>query len=389
MVLDADSEDIVICSRISEAPVDWYLIKISPKAFVYEKASRFFHMMLYSVILVTLAEILLIVITVIRFTAPIRKVTAYAEAVSAGDLDANMSSYITYTKNDEIGSLLITIRKMMYSIKNFIIHQYQLELANRTSELKALQAQINPHFIHNTLQCLATNALEGGNLPLYQSITALGQMMHYSMDTAHNLVPLNDALHYIELYLKLQKLRFPNSLETEFDISDEAGTMLIPKMTLQPLVENSIRHGNLLKLECSRLSIRAYAEGNYLHLFVIDTGTGITAEKLEELTRSLHQVKAAAASSDAVTFVDSLNRFSKEQPSRSSVVLKSEQQLEADKENRYVSNNIGMQNVYQRLLLNYKNQCSMEILSDGKTGTTIHIQADYRMLEYTEERSRS
>lgn len=122
---------------------------------------------------------------------------------------------------------------------------------------------------------------------------------------------------------------------------------------------------------------------------MIDTGTGITAEKLEELTRSLHQVKAAAASSDAVTFVDSLNRFSKEQPSRSSVVLKSEQQLEADKENRYVSNNIGMQNVYQRLLLNYKNQCSMEILSDGKTGTTIHIQADYRMLEYTEERSRS
>ena len=55
--------------------------------------------------------------------------------------------------------------------------------------------------------------------PLYQSITALGQMMHYSMDTAHNLVPLNDALHYIELYLKLQKLRFPNSLETEFDLS--------------------------------------------------------------------------------------------------------------------------------------------------------------------------
>ena len=105
--------------------------------------------------------------------------------------------------------------------------------------------------------------------------------------------------------------------------------------------------------------------------------------------RDSHQVKAAAASSDAVTFVDSLNRFSKEQPSRSSVVLKSEQQLEADKENRYVSNNIGMQNVYQRLLLNYKNQCSMEILSGGKTGTTIHIQADYRMLEYTEERSRS
>lgn len=382
LVLDTDSEDIVICSRILEDPVDWYLIKISPKAFVYEKASRFFHMMLYSFIIVTLAEILLIVITVIRFTAPIRKVTAYAEAVSAGDLDANMSSYITYTKNDEIGSLLITIRKMMYSIKNFIIHQYQLELANRTSELKALQAQINPHFIHNTLQCLATNALEGGNLPLYQSITALGQMMHYSMDTAHNLVPINDALHYIELYLKLQKLRFPNTLETEFDISDEAGAMLIPKMTLQPLVENSIRHGNLLKLDNSRLTIRAFVEGNYLHLFVKDTGTGISAERLEELTRSLQQVKAAASSSDAETFVDALNRFSEERPASRTADIQSEQQLETDRENRYVSNNIGMRNVYQRLLLNYKNQCSMEISSDGKSGTVIHIQADHRMLAH-------
>ena len=77
-------------------------------------------------------------------------------------------------------------------------------LANRTSELKALQAQIIL-----TLSTIRSSALEGGNLPLYQSITALGQMMHYSMDTAHNLVPINDALHYIELYLKLQKLVFP------------------------------------------------------------------------------------------------------------------------------------------------------------------------------------
>jgi len=388
LVLNADSQDIVICSRISEDLADWYLIKISPKTFVYEKASRFFHMMLYSFIVVTLAEILMIFITVIRFTTPIQRATAYAEAVSAGDLDARMSSYITYTKNDEIGSMLMAIRKMMYSIKHFIIHQYQLELANKTSELKALQAQINPHFIHNTLQCLGTSALEGGNMPLYRSITALGQIMHYSMDTEHNLVPIHDALHYIELYLKLQKLRFPNTLETEFAISPEAQAMVIPKMTLQPLVENSIRHGNLLKMENSRLTIRAYVEGNYLHLLVMDTGTGIPDGKLEQLALSLRQVEQAAASSDAVTFVSSLNQFSDDQQAGGPAAPKGQQQLEADTGNRCVSNNIGIQNVYQRLLLNYKNQCSMKITSGKDGGTAVHIQADYRMLEITQDRRR-
>ena len=123
-------------------------------------------------------------------------------------------------------------------------------------------------------------------------------------------------------------------------------------------------------------------EGNYLHLFVKDTGAGISAERLEELTHSLQQVKAAASSSDAETFVDALNRFSEERPASRTADIQSEQQLETDRENRYVSNNIGMRNVYQRLLLNYKNQCSMEISSDGKSGTVIHIQADYRMLEH-------
>lgn len=376
-VLDTGRKDIVICSRISEDPADWYLIKVSPKSFIYEKAIRFFNMMLYAFIAVSVIEVLLIFLTAIRFTAPMKKLTVYAEAVSAGNLDANMSSYITYTKNDEIGSLLMAIRKMMDSIKHFTIHQYQLELATRTSELKALQAQINPHFIYNTLQCLATNALEHGNLPLYQSITALGQMMHYSMDTNHSLVTMGDDLHYIEIYLKLQKLRFPNTLVTVFEISDEARNTLIPKMCIQPLVENSIRHGNLLKIENSRLTIRAYMEGSFLHLWVDDTGTGISFDRLDELNRALAQVKASV-SFDAQAFVDSLNRFSDE---KARIAEESEQRLKADKERHYVSNNIGIRNVYQRLLLNYKNQCTMEIQSNEACGTTVHIQADCRMLE--------
>ena len=372
-LIETQKDNLIICSRIPLEPFDWYLIKISPKDFVYAKANHFFNLMFYSFITVTAAELLLIFITAIRLTRPLKQATAYAEAVSQGNLNTKMSSFITYTQNDEIGRMLIAIRKMIHSIRHFTIHQYQLELANRTSELKALQAQINPHFIHNTLQCLATNALEGGNLPLYQSITFLGQMMHYSMDTRQSLVPIIDSLHYIDVYLQLQQMRFPSNMTSVFEIPDEVKSMLIPKMTLQPLVENSIRHGNLLKIENGRLVIRAYRQERYLHIFVEDNGIGMSFEKLSQINKSLEQVRSSMANSDVKGFVSSLNLFSADSEEY--------QPIEKAKEQRFVSNSIGIYNVYQRLLLYFKNQCTMYYESNDTCGTTVHIQIDYDMLE--------
>ena len=372
-LVETQKEDLVICSRIPLEPYDWYLIKISPKAFVYAKANHFFNLMLYSFIVVTAAELLLIFITAISLTKPLKQATAYAETVSEGNLDAKMSSFITYTHNDEIGRLLIAIRRMIHSIRHFTIHQYQLELANRTSELKALQAQINPHFIHNTLQCLATNALESGNLPLYQSITSLGQMMHYSMDTRQSLVPITDALRYIDLYLQLQKMRFPCNITSEFIIPDDTASLLIPKMSLQPLVENSIRHGNLLKMENGRLIIRTLRQERYLHIWVEDNGIGMSFETLSKINESLEQVRSHMATSDVKGFVTSLPPFSMD--------LEESQPIEKAKEQRFVSNSIGIYNVYQRLLLYFKNQCTMKYESNETCGTTVHIQIDYDMLD--------
>ncbi len=389
-VAESDSDDIIICSRIPLEPADWYLIKISPKSFVYAKANHFFNLMLYSFLAVTAAEVLLICIAVFHFTSPLKKATVYARAVTAGNLNAKMSDYITYSQNDEIGSLLVAIRKMIHSIRSFTIRQYQLELANRTSELKALQAQINPHFIHNTLQCLATSALEGGNVSLYQSITDLGQMMHYSMDTRRSLVPITDALRYIDLYLRLQKLRFPSTMTSRFIIPEETKGLLIPKMTLQPLVENSILHGNLLKLENSCLTIRTALNGHILHIWVEDTGTGITFEKLNALNASLREVRASMANADVQAFVTSLDSpNTNAEAANTAQHNPADEQLDQAKRQRFVSNRIGVPNVYQRLLLYFQNQCTMEYLSNQDCGTTVHIQIDHRMLNTGENSRRS
>lgn len=368
-LIDYRQDTIVMCSRIPLEPEDWYLVKFSPRNFVYAKTDRFFNMMLYSFIAVTAAEILFTGAAVFHLTAPLKKATAYARAVTAGDLNARMSDYIVYSYNDEIGSLLIAIRKMIHSIRSFTIRQYQLELANRTSELKALQAQINPHFLHNTLQCLATHALEGGNPTLYQSITDLGQMMHYSMDTRKNLVPVKDALHYIRLYLGLQSMRFPSTMHIYFDVEQNAQDILIPKMTLQPLVENSIRHGNLLKLENSSLTIQITLKEHFLHIVIEDTGLGMTQERLDALNHSLRNAREQIVSSAVSDFMQSLNQGKENKLS-----------IHQAKEERIVSDRIGVVNVYQRLLLYYQNQCSMEYTNLPSGGTSVHIQLDCRLL---------
>lgn len=365
-LIEQDDDNIVICTRLAKSPLNWYLVKRSPAAFVYEDAIAFFRMMFLGFIAVLIIETLLIFLTIVRFTTPIKRLTEYAEAVNQGNLDEKMSKYITYTGNDEIGLLLITFRRMMHSINHFIIHQYRLELANRTSELKALQAQINPHFIYNTLQYLGSEALESDNLPLYNSITALGQMMQYSMDTGNSLVPLKDCLNYIEQYLNLQKMRFPSSMTCRYEIEDGLEEFIVPKMILQPLVENSIRHGKLLKLEQASLVIRAYRKENILHLLVEDSGSGMTFERMQEINKQLAQVKQEAAQSDTAVFLSSLGQTPKE--------------VTADREVYTAgSNNIGLANVYQRLLLYYQRQCRMEIISNESCGTTVHIQIDCHM----------
>ena len=174
--------------------MDWYMIKSSPQSYLYQNANRF---LLHSICLLFLSLIVVLILsvtTVMRQTKPLRQLTKYTDAIEKGNLNEHLSDYLIYTENDEIGSLIVSIQKMIYSINHFVIREYQLELANKSSELKALQAQINPHFIYNTLQCIAAESLETHNLEVYRSITTLGQMMQYSMDTRNNKVALKQEI---------------------------------------------------------------------------------------------------------------------------------------------------------------------------------------------------
>lgn len=376
-IIETGRDNLHFCVPILNSPVDWYLIKITPKAYVYQDANRFFRQSLLVLLLSIVIALTLSVSIILRQTRPLRQLTKYTDAIQRGNLDEHLSDYIVYTEHDEIGSLIQSIQKMMYSINHFIIREYQLELANKSNELKALQAQINPHFIYNTLQCIAAESLETNNLEVYRSITTLGHMMQYSMDTRHSYVELNQEITNCVHYISLQKMRFSNAdVELKLENAPDTLTLFVPKMILQPLVENAFKHGNLLKIPDARIILRSYTEDGILHILVEDNGIGIRFDVLEQVQEQLRTTKEGLSNQGAQTFLRFFSQeddFEQNPPHR-----QGPEDLDADlknaRQNLHISNHIGLCNVYMRLLLMYNNQCSLSIYPNQDCGTTIHIE---------------
>lgn len=376
-VIETGRDNLHFCVPMLDSPADWYLVKITPKSYVYRDANRFFQQSLLVLLLSIVIALTLSVSIILRQTRPLRQLTKYTDAIQRGNLDEHLSDYIVYTEHDEIGSLIQSVQKMMYSINHFIIREYQLELANKSSELKALQAQINPHFIYNTLQCIAAESLETNNLEVYRSITTLGHMMQYSMDTRHSYVELKQEVTNCVHYISLQKMRFSNAdVELKLENAPETLTLLVPKMILQPLVENAFKHGNLLKIPDARITLRSYTEEGILHILVEDNGIGIRFDVLEQVQEQLRATKEGLSNQGARTF---LRFFSQEDSLEQNPPRRQEpEDLDADlknaRQNLHISNHIGLCNVYMRLLLMYDNQCSLSIYPNQDCGTTIHIE---------------
>lgn len=142
-----------------------------------------------------------------------------------------VSMYITYvyTREDEIGHLSRRFQSMMNTINDLILREYRLELANKTTQLRMLQAQINPHFINNALQSIGTLALQHEAPKVYALLASLAKMMHYAMHTDETIVPLEKELEHLNYYLQLQKQRFDDKFSYRYDIGEATRTIPVPK----------------------------------------------------------------------------------------------------------------------------------------------------------------
>ncbi|MGI6069229.1 MAG: sensor histidine kinase [Blautia sp.] len=161
-------------------------------------------------------------------------------------------------------------------------------------EIRWLQNQINPHFLYNTLDSIRGQALAVGEGTLADMVEALSAFFRYSISRRGNIVTLEDEIRNVKTYVQIQQFRFEDrfDLEIEMDASEDVMECLIPKMTLQPIIENAIFHGVELSMAPGKVLVRIVETQERLLIYVIDNGVGMSKEKVRRLNESLNEWEA-------------------------------------------------------------------------------------------------
>lgn len=283
---------------------DWMLVKRVPYDRLYQGAREL------TVINSLIVGFFLIVAAIgasyvsLHFTSPIKRLIQYINKLEAGQLDAELE----LNRADEIGILARRFHQLMQRLNQLINREYRLELANRTNELKALQAQVNPHFLNNALQSIGTLALQHNEKKIYSLISSLGKMMRYQMNTGEMLVPFAMEVDYVRAYLDLQSHRFGETLRFRLDVSEEAKRIHVPRMMLQPIVENCFKHGFGRQANAGDIMIAAAVERGALVVRVEDNGSGIDPDRLASLQARLSG-RGEGAGTDGIGLINVSSRL--------------------------------------------------------------------------------
>lgn len=199
--------------------------------------------------------------------------------------EENIHEEVRVDREDELGYLSKCFNKMSGEIDNLLNRVYKEQLTRKESELKALQAQINPHFLFNTLESINWMA-QLNNVPeIRDMVTSLGALMEASIGKGSPMVPLSKELKYIDSYLVIMKNRYGERLSYENNIDKTLLHYEVPKLILQPLVENAIYHGIDKIRKKGTITLTIQREEDSIYIEIMDNGKGMIAEEVEEMNR--------------------------------------------------------------------------------------------------------
>lgn len=285
---------IQVYDKITTSYMDWTIVKRIPEDVLYKQARDLTRINTFVLAAFSVLSVLVTVGAAFMFTAPIKRLLGYISVIQKG----NMNVDIDMKRKDEFGILAARFGSMMQHINNLIVKEYRLELANRTNQLKALQAQIHPHFLYNSLQSIGTLALQMNAPNIYKLISSLGKMMRYSMNTTETSVPLAKEIDHIRSYVELQSHRFDGQVSLKLELDDKTLDIQVPKMIIQPVVENYFKHGfDPAAVTEGLITVRSrLTDDGRLIVSVEDNGRGAETERLNGIRLLLRR---AGIGSDA------------------------------------------------------------------------------------------
>ena len=237
-------------------------------------------------IIAVIASIICSVVYSRAVSRPIRKLSNEMKTITLNEY----SGTLLESREDEIGILQDSFNHMIERNKELIAQQYQTKIEKRNAQLRALQAQINPHFMYNTLQVIGGMALDKDAPEIYTITLALSDILRYSLNFSKEMIHLSEEIKYLQSYVMIQNERFGGKVHLVLDLAPETQQCLIPKLILQPLAENSFEHGLLNKDGDWIISVASeITESGDLQILVKDNGVGFEKDRLEEIQRKLHQ----------------------------------------------------------------------------------------------------
>lgn len=237
-------------------------------------------------------KFLLLFMIIVPFTLPLaylvsasitRRIANLIKRIREVDT-SNFDQEIIESSKDEVGILTNNFNYMLLKTSMLLDEKYAMGKEIKSMELKALQAQINPHFLYNTLDQLYWMGVKHSTPMISDLVLELSKFYKLSLSKGKDLVSLQGELEHISAYVKIQNYRFDGSIALKLDIPEEFMAVQIPKITLQPIVENAILHGILeTEDEKGTITIHAHSNNGCLEIFVEDDGVGIDPDTLTQL----------------------------------------------------------------------------------------------------------
>lgn len=251
---------------------------------------------IFVAIIAVLASVVCSVVYSKAISRPIRDLSEEMKTITLNEYSGSTLE----SREDEIGILQDSFNHMITRNKELIAQQYQAKLEKRNAQLRALQAQINPHFMYNTLQVIGGMALEKDAPEVYSVTLALSDILRYSLNFSKEMVCLEEEVEYLKSYVMIQNERFGGKVQLKLELEPDTRKCLIPKLILQPLAENSFEHGLLNKAGDWLLTVESHTtpEGDLL-ICIKDNGIGFDSERLAQIREKieLDTVKAVNSGS--------------------------------------------------------------------------------------------
>ena len=304
----------------------WKIVGITP---MQDITADYYHIRSYVVFILLFTIFLMIFANLFvssRIANPIKSLERSVKELEKGSLDVDIAVGGSY----EIQHLGKTIRKMVQQMRQLMEDIVAEQESKRKSELDALQSQINPHFLYNTLDSIVW-MIENERYPeAINMVTALARLFRISLSKGKNIISVEDELEHARNYMKIQQVRYKNKFTVEFSAQPETLSLATIKLIVQPLLENAIYHGMEFMDGDGEIKVSAYLEGEDLYIDVGDNGIGIPEEEIQVLLTDETRVRGKGSG-------------------------------------------IGLRNVHQRIQLYFGKEYGLMINSEPDVGTTIRI----------------